>query len=69
MNKAPSANLKRQGSLTSCGSTRSKESTKSSVGFSAQPRSAIRRMRSVATGTRQVEQARLHVSVLSMTCP
>jgi len=47
-----SSNLKRQGSLTSTGSTRSKESTKSSVGFSAQPRSSIRRMRSAATGLR-----------------
>lgn len=46
--QAPSS-LKRQGSLTSISSARSKES---SVGFSAQPRSSIRRLRSAATRTR-----------------
>jgi hypothetical protein len=42
--------LKRSASYTSIGSTRSKEST--SVGFTAQPRSSIRRLRSMATGTK-----------------
>lgn len=50
--EAPPKPMKRQGSYTSIGSCRSKETSKSSEGFSAQPRSSIRRFRSMGTGTK-----------------